>query len=647
MNISKKKTKKTLILAILSIISATSYAASTYTAPGITFMDSGSESAGSISAGSIPAGSIPAGSISSDSISPGTNVPASIIDGRTYNSDAHGQGHIESPEDSVDPDKNTHAVMSDNLNTLYSASSTNEQPVITTNGDFAFTSGEVNYKVNGEERKIDYTISSDTVQDVELSLGTFKTRTLEKIKNEQGDSTVSYGSLGSPKGWGETGTKGEIYSANWSDGLHFFEAKQDGNPSRNKWYYPENNKDNKWWKIVHSIEYYAITSDPQYARTPDGVDQKEQAKPAIYNQYQVLNSLKSTYGDAFKGTIINGDITDFGHDWQWTEMKKALGTLNHDYWYGLGNHDYENNVDDCFTNNCAVRSIRELTNNLKSRKNINAIDYNVISGYSFPSLSTNYTGSFSYSFDMSGIRFLQLNNYAEYTKQFSGFSMKDARKYTVKVTPSVDWLEQQLADARKQGKAIILLSHIKNMGAANSRLQKMTAKNSDYDITAIFNGHTHEMSVGDYYANSGATFKETFLLVEVNNLKRELSIYEVSDNNLKTKKLEATIPLKLSAVDKTIKENSFRVTLKNGGGYIGVYKVKYVREDGSNATIDHRLALGNTVTVEVPRGAKNVQVIGKTKTGRSLYNVSLNDYKNVCIKSWGTLPKNLHWAYCG
>ncbi|MBU9824512.1 metallophosphoesterase, partial [Rahnella perminowiae] len=554
---------------------------------------------------------------------------------------------VESAEANIEPDDDTYAVMSDKLETLYPVLSAPTQINNASNGDYAFTSGEVNYAAHGGKQTEKYEILSDSVDDVEMSLTTFKTRMAEKIKNEQGNSTAHFGSLGSPKTWNEAGTKGEIYYVDWSDGRHYFEAKQDGAPGQNKWYYPENNKDNTWWKIVHPIEYYAITSDPQYARTPNGVDQEEQAKPAIYNQYQVLNSLKSTYGDAFKGTIINGDITDFGHDWQWSEMKKALGTLNHDYWYGLGNHDYENNVNDCFTNNCAVRSIRELTNNLKSRKNINAIDYNVISGYSFPSLSTNYIGSFSYSFDMSGIRFIQLNNYAEYTKKFSGFSMKDARKYTVKVTPSVDWLEQQLADARKQGKAVILLSHIKNMGEANSRLQQMTAKNSDYDITAIFNGHTHEMSVGDYYANSGATFKETFLLVEVNNLKRELSIYEVSDNDLKTKKLEATIPLKLSVVDKTIKENAFRVTLKNGGGYIGVYKVKYVREDGSNATIDHRLALGNTVTVEVPRGAKNVQVIGKTKTGRSLYNVSLNDYKNVCIKSWGTLPKNLHWAYCG
>lgn len=704
-----KHSVKILSLVILSILSSGSYADSGYINTGVTPSWSGSTSGANVSPGTsiditphnnassmdatvqrddagIPSGAtVPAGtsaditpynctrstdvSVRNDDTGTGGAVtPAGTTDigGISRNNETHSlqankgttapdqlncinPEHIdvESGEANIEPDNDTYAVMSDKLETLYPVLSAPTQINNASNGDYAFTSGEVNYAAHGGKQTEKYEILSDSVDDVEMSLTIFKTRMAEKIKNEQGNSTAHFGSLGSPKTWNEAGTKGEIYYADWSDGRHYFEAKQDGAPGKNKWYYPENNKDNAWWKIVHTIEYYAITSDPQYARTPNGVDQEEQAKPAIYNQYQVLNSLKSTYGDAFKGTIVNGDITDFGHDWQWSEMKKALGTLNHDYWYGLGNHDYENNVNDCFTNNCAVRSIRELTNNLKSRKNINAIDYNVISGYSFPSLSTNYIGSFSYSFDMSGIRFIQLNNYAEYTKKFSGFSMKDARKYTVKVTPSVDWLEQQLADARKQGKAVILLSHIKNMGAAGSRLQQMTAKNSDYDITAIFNGHTHEMSVGDYYANSGATFKETFLLVEVNNLKRELSIYEVSDNDLKTKKLKATIPLKLSVVDKTIKENAFRVTLKNGGGYIGVYKVKYVREDGSNATIDHRLALGNTVTVEVPRGAKNVQVIGKTKTGRSLYNVSLNDYKNVCIKSWGTLPKNLHWAYCG
>jgi hypothetical protein len=552
---------------------------------------------------------------------------------------------INSPENNIQPDLDTYAVMSDNLNTIYPLLNKSNSVHQVENKNYT-TSGEVNYQAQGRNHKIIYDIAGDSAEDVEMSLNTFNTRTLEKIKNEQGNARTIFGSLGSPKNWGQSGTKGEIYFADWSDGRHYFEAKQDGTPNINKWYYPENNKDNAWWKIIHPIEYYAITSDPQYARTPYGVDQKEQAKPAIYDQYTLLNSLKTTYGDAFKGTIINGDITDFGHDWQWQEMKKAFSTLNHDYWYGLGNHDYENNVYECFSNNCAVRSVRELTNHLKTRKNIKAIDYRVISGYQFPAITTDYIGSFSYSFDMSGIRFIQLNNYAEYTKNFGGFSMADARRYNVKVTSSVDWLEQQLADARKQGKAIVLLSHIKNMGADNSRLQKMTAQNSEYDVTAIFNGHTHEMSVGNYYANSGATFKKTMLLVEVNNIKKEMSIFEIADNNLKTKRLGAKIPLKLSAIDKTIKENAFTLTLKNGGGYIGIYNINYTREDGSAAKVNHRLALGNTVHVQIPRGAKNVQVHGKTKTGRTLYDINLNAYTNKCIKSWGTLPKNLHWGYC-
>lgn len=42
-------------------------------------------------------------------------------------------------------------------------------------------------------------------------------------------------------------------------------------------------------------------------------------------------------------TIINGDITAFGHSDEWQTMKQEMRRLNTRVTFGLGNHDIENN----------------------------------------------------------------------------------------------------------------------------------------------------------------------------------------------------------------------------------------------------------------------------------------------------------------
>lgn len=505
------------------------------------------------------------------------------------------------------------------------------------NSEEFVTEGELKWMVNGIENTLPYYISSNDEEDALLSLKTLKEKLNNKVNQGQIISSPWYGSLSNPKSWSTDTTPGEIHYGSSKKGQTFFESKFTGNAAVKKAYYPENGKDNDYWKIVHPVEYYVISSDPQYARTPDTVDDEKNAAPVIKRQYEELNRIKNLYGDAFRGTIINGDITDFGHKWQWSFMNDALNKLNHNYWYGLGNHDYANNVNDCFNNNCAIRSMRNLVEHIKTLKYINSVDYSVISGYKFPVLTTSYIGSFSYSFDISGLRFIQLND-AGYTVEFEGYMLDKARRYKFNVTKGHEWAEEQMADARKKGKGIIMLSH---SGVMFTKTYSELFRK--YNPGTEFYGHFHLLSSN----SSGATFQEEFIFLEVDNLKRALRVYTVRNNDFNKRQLSATFPLYTDSRDIEFeKSRSFTISLKNGGGYIGYYTLNYTRGDGSSFSEKYRLALGNSVQKVVPGDAKNIHVKGVTRTGRALYDVQLKDYKNVCLKSWGTLPRNLKWGWC-
>jgi hypothetical protein len=259
--------------------------------------------------------------------------------------------------------------------------------------------GEYHYRRHGNDYNIKYNFAADSAEEVASMVDNFYSRMLSQYKSDE--ITVRYGNISQPKYWYEDTTPGEIHEGTVEGKRTLFESKFTGNTSILKAYYPTNRKDNKWWRVIHPVEYYAMTADPQYP----WLETEAKSRDVILEQYTLLNTLKKTYGDAYRGTIINGDITAFGHDWQWKFMKQALGTLNHPYWYGLGNHDYDNNVNDCalHENRCAIRSVRNLVDHINSAPDVQAVDYSVISGYKRAALDTTYTGSFSYSFDIGGI----------------------------------------------------------------------------------------------------------------------------------------------------------------------------------------------------------------------------------------------------
>ncbi len=57
-----------------------------------------------------------------------------------------------------------------------------------------------------------------------------------------------------------------------------------------------------------------------------------------------------------KGLVINGDLTAYGHESEFNNYWELWQNPFKDIIYpGLGNHDYDHNVGNCFHNNCAKR----------------------------------------------------------------------------------------------------------------------------------------------------------------------------------------------------------------------------------------------------------------------------------------------------
>ncbi|MEJ9209539.1 RICIN domain-containing protein, partial [Paenibacillus larvae] len=296
-----------------------------------------------------------------------------------------------------------------------------------------------------------------------------------------------------------------------------------------------------------------ITSDPQYPWTPkmDDGDNSESdsetrsvSERLIREQYQDINSYTNSVPNS--SVLINGDITAFGHGWQRDKMKNLLSTLNKKYYYGLGNHDIENNKNDCAMDECFRASMQ---------------DYQIhVDGHKLPKSQVDfekkeymtvlwYEGSFYYTVDFGGIYSIQLNNFPTMTAS-CGMNGYGKPGYTME--PNLDWLEQKLKFASQSGKIIIVNVHKPDdwKGGPNERFKKLL---KDYDVAAVFCGHYHKQcgrkyQYSDYFGDvpvflSGSASQRTYLILELSIYRKEINIYSVRDNNWKNKKLEQRIEI--------------------------------------------------------------------------------------------------------
>ncbi len=234
------------------------------------------------------------------------------------------------------------------------------------------------------------------------------------------------------------------------------------------------------------------------------------------NHIAAVNNMVSIYGGRMQGVIINGDLTAFGHDTEFAKFQSLwMNTCKTTLYLGLGNHDIANNVDDSSENNCATRMVKFLSSYVPGLW-IKGFDFNESKTYyKFPQLRRDYSGSLAYSWNLGKVHFVQLNNFPTYLRSWNGWDFSDARRDFVSLTSSLDWLTADLAQAKKEGRSIILNFHDPlehwsptsnewpkdklSTQEANDRISQMAKDRQrfsnlvdDNKVSAIFVGHYHE-----------------------------------------------------------------------------------------------------------------------------------------------------------
>ncbi|VVM96113.1 metallophosphoesterase family protein [Pseudomonas fluorescens] len=302
--------------------------------------------------------------------------------------------------------------------------------------------------------------------------------------------------------------------------------------------------------ITGTPKHMVFASDTQYPWT-DKTDSRHPESDAEFDvrskwlvdtQLSSIADFRRQHGSqAEVPLMINGDITAFGHGWQRSFMKEMLSKhFKGEYLYGLGNHDYENNVDDCFTNSCAAGSIVDFKEHHEGK--VDSFDLNITDGF----LGKTYSGSLAYSKKIGEVHMVQLNNEPTYTTRIS----HPLNPTTFEINDALDWLEKDLRLARVGGYAIIINMHKpfsdKVNPAQNQRFLDMISK---YQVTAVFAGHLHEEGGNAYWKGkvpmylSGSTSQQTYLIASFTEDRKQLEVYLVKDNQWRNRTLIETTPV--------------------------------------------------------------------------------------------------------
>ena len=303
---------------------------------------------------------------------------------------------------------------------------------------------------------------------------------------------------------------------------------------------------------------WVFTSDPQYPwtdKSDSGEDEsqgikEERSAKLISQQYRSIAEFRKEQGGAEAVPVmINGDMTAFGHSGERAYVKKILQKeLGGLYDYGLGNHDYENNVDDCFLNGCAAGSLSEYI----ARYWVRGANIDLFSraGNEFTRV---FYGSLAYAKDWGRVHVIQLNNEPTYTVNIQSGVFVDRVDY--EITRSLDWLEKDLKLARQAGKIIIINLH-KPQGWEGNKddFERFKGMIEKYEVTAIFAGHYHA-HIGQFRSGrekfgsvpvflSGSASQQTYLIANLSADHKQMEVYAVHGNDWRNKKLEAVIDIK-------------------------------------------------------------------------------------------------------
>jgi hypothetical protein len=234
----------------------------------------------------------------------------------------------------------------------------------------------------------------------------------------------------------------------------------------------------------------------------DGGTTEEVGTKTNRNHVASMNALQKLHGFDLTGVIMNGDLTAYGHAnefeayWQFYEVD-----LQMNLWPGLGNHDYQGNVDDCHENHCAMRMVNYMADKV-DQLNATGFDWSVSSYYDFPSNRKKHQGSLAYSWNIGDVHFIQLQNFPLYHTSFDAWHWGGADLHHYDIRASIPWLIEALKSATAQNKKIVLNFHMAgySQGADNQTdwwmfggpFKEALEKHGQH-VVAIMVGHNHHL----------------------------------------------------------------------------------------------------------------------------------------------------------
>jgi len=297
-------------------------------------------------------------------------------------------------------------------------------------------------------------------------------------------------------------------------------------------------------------EIMVVTSDPQYPWT-DVTDEGGDTDPAlaeklVREQYESIAAFRQAHPLQHIPVIINGDLTSNGIVFEHQVMHELLGILGKNYYLGLGNHDYENNLTNhgaCRFAYCATGSLDLLTRHVKSLGDrVLAFDLRTRA----EGARVVNEGSWAYAFKADGWKdsvHLQLNNAHDYTAEMSTYgNLLQAKQY--RVTASTQWLLDQSRSAIETGEARFTFIHVHKPEGWDASWREpersLAAKAAAAGVKAIFSGHYHKdmgvqfihMGNGMFmpHFTSGSASQRTYLIVEHWRNAGKVKVYGVSEN---------------------------------------------------------------------------------------------------------------------
>ncbi|OUB80914.1 RICIN domain-containing protein [Bacillus wiedmannii] len=274
-----------------------------------------------------------------------------------------------------------------------------------------------------------------------------------------------------------------------------------------------------------------------YSGTEDDNTKKRRSEALIRAQYNSINDYMNNLSGITGNVLINGDMTAFGHGSEWDKISSLVRTLNRPYYYGLGNHDIENNFGNCTNNGCFKNSLSSLIQHVNNRPLPISFDHRSYG----QSWYTVHEGSFGYAVNFGTICSIQLQHDPKMNKTAEA-NFWSSRPEKFSIFENFNWVEAQLRTARNNGQTIIVNIH------SNDRIpSNYITLFRQYGVAAVFSGHIHTSygragSVGNIpHFRSGSTALSTYLILE--QYTDRLEIYSVSCNNWRVGRREHTISL--------------------------------------------------------------------------------------------------------